>query len=500
MALMPLAIPPGMFRAGTEYQSRGRWYSGSLVRFFSGTIQPVGGWEDATTGTVTGRPCALLGWRPNSNAIARYLAIGTEQKAYVYDGGTLTDITPGDLQTGLATATTTQGYGAGVYGNGNYGDPISGNGGLSPVDAWHFDTWGENLVGTFTPDGRIFEWDLNTANDFAVVSNAPTNCRGLVTSAERMLFALGASGDRRKIAWSNQEDNTTWTATATNTAGDLLLTTDGQIITGERVRSGILIHTTVDAHLVSYIGAPAYYGVDRIADNCGIVSANAKALASGFVVWMGDNGFWIYDGYVKPLPCEVQDYVFSSVNRVQLSKVNAWHNGAWGEIWWHYPSEGSDENDRYVVWNYRENHWTIGAIERTAGIDRGVWDYPICTDSSGNWYDHEKGDTDDGAERTSSVFIESGPTEIAAGDNLVWLNQCVHDESDAVDLVQMTLKTKFTPEGTEYSAGPYTLDASNGYTDIRAQGRAFKVRFEETASGKWKLGTMRFDVVRSSRR
>jgi hypothetical protein len=500
MPLVPFTVPPGIVRAGTEYQSRGRWYDASLVRFFAGTVQPVGGWSKQNPSSITGRPCALFGWRPNAGVEARWLAVGTEQKAYAYDGSTVYDITPTGFTTGDATATSDTGYGGGNYGAGTYGTARTGTVGVSPVDAWHFDAWGENLVGCFTADGRLLEWGLNTANDFAVISNAPTSCVGLVVSAERMLFALGAGGDARKVQWSDQEDNTNWTPGTTTTAGDLLLTTDGKIITAERVRGGILVHTDTDAHLVSYVGTPFFYGVERVGDGCGIVSANAKVATASITAWMSFNGFYVFDGYVRPIPCDVHDYVFSNITKSQISKVAAWHNGEWGEIWWFYPANGASENNRYVVWNYREGHWTIGALARTAGIDRGAWPFPICASPGGDWFQHETGYTNDGAERGTSVFLESGPTELVPGERLTWLNQVIHDESDNANRLQLSLLTKFTPEGTETTRGPYQLSAANGYTDVRAQGRAYKVRLEEVSSGAWKLGTLRMDVRAGGKR
>ncbi len=215
---------------------------------------------------------------------------------------------------------------------------------------------------------------------------------------------------------------------------------------------------------------------------------------------MGANGFHRFTGYVESIPCEVHDYVFSDFNRTQASKVAALHNSAFKEVWWFYPSGNSDENDRYVVWNYGEGHWTIGQLARTAAMDRGVWDFPICTDASGFWHEHENGYTADGAERGDDVFLESGPLELGNGDNLTWLNQVLHDESGAADRVQLTIKTRFTPEGAEYDAGPYALSADSGYTDVRAQGRSYRMCYEETASGAWKLGAMRVDVKVAGKR
>ena len=44
MALLPIKIPPGFFRNGTQYQVKNRWYKGNLIRFSEGRIRPIGGW------------------------------------------------------------------------------------------------------------------------------------------------------------------------------------------------------------------------------------------------------------------------------------------------------------------------------------------------------------------------------------------------------------------------------------------------------------------------
>ena len=45
MALLPIKIPPGFFRNGTQYQAKNRWYDGNLVRFSEGRLRPIGGWQ-----------------------------------------------------------------------------------------------------------------------------------------------------------------------------------------------------------------------------------------------------------------------------------------------------------------------------------------------------------------------------------------------------------------------------------------------------------------------
>lgn len=93
--LFPLDLPPGLFHNGTELQARGRWYDGDLVRFFQGTVQPVGGWVPRTlTGAViTGTPVEALAWETNDGVA--WLAVATTAKLYVIGSDNVVhDITP----------------------------------------------------------------------------------------------------------------------------------------------------------------------------------------------------------------------------------------------------------------------------------------------------------------------------------------------------------------------------------------------------------------------
>jgi len=119
-------------------------------------------------------------------------------------------------------------------------------------------------------DGKIYEWQLNTASAAAVLSNAPTSNRGILVTQERFLFALGAGGNPRKVQWSAREDNNTWTASATNEAGDLELNTSGQILAGVNVQGQSLILTTRDCHVANYVGPPYVYGIERVGTSCGL--------------------------------------------------------------------------------------------------------------------------------------------------------------------------------------------------------------------------------------
>jgi hypothetical protein len=484
MAYIPLQIPPGVFKNGTEYQAKGRWNGSNLVRWFEGTIRPVGGWRKRTTTQLSGKARGLINWRDNSNN--RRIAVGTHTNLYVLsETNTLTDITPASFTTGDANAVQKIGYGYSTYGSFAYGVARPDLGSVTPATTWSMDTWGEYLVACSSKDGKLLEWQLDTGADAAAITNAPTSCSGLIVTQERFLFALGAGGNPRKVQWCDQENNTVWTPAATNQAGDFELTTVGSLQCSKRVRGTTILFTDVDVHTATYIGPPFIYSFERVGTGCGVISKQAVAATDNACIWMSGSGFWIYDGFVKPLVSDVSDFVFNNLNTTQASKVYCVHNSAFGEIWWYYPSLSTNENDSYVSYNYRENHWAIGTLARTCGTDRGIFSNPILVSDDSYVYEHEVGNNYD----SQTLFAESGPIELGNGDRVMNLTGLIPDEKTAGD-VRASFSTRFYPNTTEYTYGPYTLSSP---TSVRLTGRQIAVKIEAVALTDWRVGVIRFD-------
>jgi hypothetical protein len=493
MALIPISIPPGVYRSGTELQSAGRWYDVNLVRWTEGAMEPVGGWEVRPISALTGKARSLITWKTNGNV--RLMAAGTSSKLYaVTQSNVLVDITPTGFTAGSDDASTGAGYGIGTYSGGFYGTPRPDSGSVTPATTWSLDTWGEYLVGCSTSDGKLYEWQLDytTPTKAAVIANAPVNCIGLLVTAERSLFALGASGDARTVAWSDLENNTVWTASSTNLAGSIQLQTSGRIITAKRVRGQNLILTDIDAHTLTYVGQPFVYQAEIAGRACGAASANCVAVLDNMAVWMGQKGFHVYDGYVKPLPCEVYDYVFNNINTNQISKVYAVNNSQYNEVWWFYPSAGSNENDSYVSWDYVENHWSIGTLARTAGTDRSVFRNPIMIGTDNYIYDHEVGLNYSGA----LPYAETGPFQIGQGDQVLYINEMIPDERNQGS-VSATFTTRYYPTSEETTYGPYSLTQP---TSVRFNGRQIKMRVTTTTPSDWRVGTQRLNAIPGGRR
>lgn len=414
MPFVPIQPPNGLMLNGTEYDAQGRYRLANLVRFFRGSPEPVGGWtrlplawEDSDNIThqldrLNGVCRGIFSWRDNNEN--RWMVIGTTQALYLFDGSVIIDITPAGLLPGDENANYGSGYGAYFYSE-DHDDPDTHTGGTAAYSterpaaitslvqepgAWTFDTWGENLVACPNWDGKIYTWAPGDALATVVAAAAgevPEQNRAVLVSDERHMVAIGAGDyggaiftkNSRRVAWSNSEDHDVWTASTTNSAGDLQLQTKGVAVTGVKFRGEILIWTDIDMHRMAYIGAPFYYSIKRLSSSAGILSVNANVVTSDFAFWVGFNGFYVYDGSVRSLAPDVSDYYRDNINLNQVAKVACGHNPNFKEIWTFYPSNDSDEIDSYVLWNYEENVWSVGELNRTCWDEAEIWDNPIAT-------------------------------------------------------------------------------------------------------------------------
>ncbi len=258
---------------------------------------------------------------------------------------------------------------------------------------------------------------------------------------------------------------------------------------GKRVKGGCLLLTTFEAFLATYVGGTLVYGFPKLAEACGAVSQNCVAEFDGNAVWMGSQQFWLYNGYIQTLPCDVLEYVFGRMDYSQISKVTVRVDPLFGEVTWHYPA-GSGENDSYVTWSYREwglgrNVWSYGNVGRLSGTPRDIYAFPQCVGTDG-YVDNEEFSFSSYTDGTP--YLESGPFELGEGDAVMHATQLVPDVNNSGD-VTATFKTKFYPDGAETDYGPYTMSQP---TDVRFTARQAKVRFTDAGNGnEWVLGDFR---------
>lgn len=388
------------------------------------------------------------------------------------------------------------------------------------IRLWTHDNFGEDLL--INPrDSKIYYWDKSTGTGSRAVeigtlggaSDTPVISKQIMVSdRDRHVIAFGCNPqggtdqDPLLIRFSDQESLTDWTATATNTAGDLRLGSGSTFIRAIETKREILIWTDTALTSMRFIGPPFTFGLQQLANNITIMGPNAVVSTEDFVFWMGIDNFYAYAGQTQQLPCTVKDYVFQDFNIEQFDKVFGGVNSEYGEVFWFYPSAGSTENDRYVVFNYIEKVWYFGNLSRSAWLDRGTRTYPVATES-GYLYNHEFGYDDDGA--AMETFIESAAMDIEDGDKFLLIRRVVPDLTFVGSATLSTPSANFsvstrnfpgsgfasTPSGSVARTQTTPVEEFTNQLFFRARGRSFSIKVDsDTLGTKWRLGSPRIDI------
>ena len=92
MPLKKLLLKSGVNRENTRYTSEGGWYECDKIRFRQGTPEKIGGWQRISSTTFQGVCRSLWNWITLGSI--NYVAVGTNLKYYIENGGAYTDITP----------------------------------------------------------------------------------------------------------------------------------------------------------------------------------------------------------------------------------------------------------------------------------------------------------------------------------------------------------------------------------------------------------------------
>jgi hypothetical protein len=430
------------------------------------------------------------------------------------------------INPGPELSTSAYGWGTDDWSAGAWGEPSTVSNVTLEARQWSLDNFGEDLIATVL-NGGTFQWDTSAgvSTRASAVANAPTASRlSLVSTPDRHLVILGtentigttSSQDDLLIRFSDQENITTYQPTAENTAGSLRIADGSRIVAAERSRGQILIWTDTSLHSMQFIGPPFTFGLRQLGQNCGIIGSHAGVDLNGVSYWMSQDSFYLFDGTVKKLPCTVEQFVFNNINQTAAENAFAGHNGEFNEILWFYPREGSDQINAIVAYNYLEQTWWIGTLDRTTWIDREVYDNPIgteydstatannetivgLTNGASTVYLHETGNDADGQAMTA--YVKSGSVEIGEGNDILFVQKLIPDIQNQSGVLNMDLEFKYYPNNSNGVTKTTTFTDTTDFVSLRGRGREFTVNVvSNTAGTAWRLGTQRFDVQPDGRR
>jgi hypothetical protein len=411
------------------------------------------------------------------------------------------------LTTGYQSNNIAFGYGRSTYGSGPWGSPAS-SGVIRRLRKWSGSTWGEDFI--FSPSrGALYLWDAtnDVTTRATLISQAPSeNAFVEVIQPSRHVCVYGtidiATADYSPmlIRWSSSEDYTDWVPSGINTSGDFPLQDGSKILGVQQTKSETLVWTDTSLYAQRYIGGTDIFSFEIIGKSAGLISSTASVDVGGTVFWMGPNGFWMYNGSVTPLECSISKDTFDEdgsfkLNRFQVEKVFAGHNAKFKEIIWFYQSEDSltDDCDRYIIYNYQEDVWAYGTLDRSCWLDAGLISNPIAGSSTGDGqlYNHELGITADNDPLVS--YIESAPFDIGEGDELMFVDRIIPDfRLSGGGTVNISLNFQKYPYAQVQTKGPYTVDDGTPVVNVRGRGRQMAVRVEAAdTTSSWQLGKTR---------
>jgi hypothetical protein len=495
------------------------------------------------------------------------IAVGNELITYTgVAGNELTGITRGALGTATTGTSNGQAHSDGaVVTNATdftgWGNAVEASTVTLEPGLWSLSNFGEVLVATIA-NGKTFTWNsgiaarltthasmltsgFETKIDAATDSGNPTATRvTLISPTTRHLIHLGTeitigtptTQDDMFIRFSEDESINKYTPQATNTAGTQRLQDGTKIMGGLVAKENILIWTDNALYTMKFVGAPFTFGFEQVGTNCGLIGKNAAIEIDGVAYWMGNNGFFSFDGTVNSLPCSVEDFIYDDCDTTKGQQINAGINNLFTEVVWWYPTQGSDFNNRYVVYNYGQNNaqlpmgnWYTGTNTnsiRTTWIDSLVYPKPYATaynsSNTGTFptiigetglgqsvlFEHETG-TDqvnpDGSVTALTSFIQSFSFSLQPDQSEVFLamRRFLPNFKVLTGNNQVTLSIKDFPseDDIQTTLSPFTITSNTLKVDTRARGRYANIKIENTGVGEsWRFGTFQVDIQPDGRR
>ena len=410
---------------------------------------------------------------------------------------------------------------------------------------WTNDNFGQDLV--IAPrGGSVFYWTAATglgvrAESLSLLSTSkgfdgtrvPTQTNQIVASAiQRFVICMGANPydpvtaattfDPMLVRWSDQENPYEWVPAVTNQSGEFRLSSGSFIMCARNTRQEILVWTDAAIYSMQYLGPPYVWGFQVLQDNISIMSPNAAITVNNVTYWMGVDKFYVYSGRVETLPCSLWQYIFNDINKEQAFQVFCGTNEGYSEIWWFYCSQGSNNINKYIIYNYLERTWYYGTMARTAWLDSGIRQYPMAADYNSRMLFHESA-VDDvaGLEPVPiNAYVQSSDFDIGDGHNFGFVWRILPDinftgSNVNQPSVTMTVKPRQNsgaPYGTANNPGVissdnyssvsvYNIQEFTGQVYTRLRGRQLAFRIESNTLGvAWQLGSPRIDIRNDGRR
>ncbi len=331
------------------------------------------------------------------------------------------------------------------------------------------------------------------------------------------------------VKWSSPADPGqvpfTWDPNdATNDAGEnSLADTAGAIVDARKLRDSLIIYKEDSVYSMRYIGGVYVFQFQQLFDDVGMLGPNCVAEFDGkhFVVGRGD--VYVHNGVQKSsvIDGQMKDFLFNSIKSNDKNNSFVVADYAGTEMWVCFPaSTGSSSAgycDKALVWNWKENKWSIRDLPNIVAANIGIvdpqdsdaWeDDPRTWDSdSTTWgsqtYNPSKmkilmasnldnkiyvvGESNTFAGETFTSILEKSDLYFG-DDHKIKSIHSLTPHITGTGVSKIYIGTSMLQDSSVEWFGPYTFNIGQDYKiDCRLFGRYIGVRFQFDSTGPWAL-------------
>lgn len=441
------------------------WVDGVNVIFKNGGAQKIGGSTQVGSQSVTTPVRGADAYQLSDNI--QRLFFGSTDKLYMYVPGS------GITQEGT-------GYSGSEHGTAT-----------SIASTWSFTSFGDLVIATNGTSAPQI-WKLTT-NAFAALSSE-TGATGVPSTAEitmrirgHILFFNTNAGDNT-VSFSDVENPGIYTSTSTNAAGSLVVRDmNGAIMAAVPFKDGALVLGKDQAFTVRYVGSPFYFTYKQVTTGIGAVSKASVIVVNNLAYGMGQRGIWQFDGlnYKYIDTPALQEFIQSTWEDSELSKVCATYDLENKTIYWFIPTANNAENSLGVVYNVENGSWSRIDFGRTAAVPyMGAFKTPYMFAHSGSTASlrsHNTEVNDNGS--ALSATLTSKPLDFNDASMFKSISSLSLQMRSLTGVVNVRLGTQNNlDDGVSFSSST-ALDDGFEKINVRQTGRFITLEVSSTATG-----------------
>jgi len=405
---------------GTDYLS-----DASHMRFFDGSLRKMPGHAlhyDASVAADSNPWNSIFLWQ---NAGLDYLLMANKASVFLWDGTDETEIASGLSGSDVNYQMTFAAFGSHILASDGLVDP-------------------KKLVYPYT--------------SWADISDSPPKA-DVIRVFQRHAILLGVYGYPNRVVWSDIDDYDVWTPAAENEAGDIdLYESSSPVVGGEGLGDFFAVYTGTQIHVLQYVGG-VYVFNRRIASyNTGLWSKRLLCTQGSVQYFMSPVGFYSFDGMsAREIGEGINDYVYSMIDKTNISSGFCFVNQDWGEVWFCLPTIGSDGKPTLAcIYNYRNDSWTFDTVAWWHGVAKLPVAYPLFAKDDYKIY--ELGNTENAAGSAITgyaVSAEFGGEHIESYKHVLRIIPEIYSSCEAVKF-QIGYRDKFNDAVTW--SDPYTFN------------------------------------------